>query len=116
MLVSLLANATVSTGFLVLAWMAICVCVLFLLVGLFGPGPRYHIAASTSEDNTSGEFLHTLECLTDSRVHRDTVLTVLTNGEQFYEDELRAIASARQTVNLEAYIFQRGEIATRYLD
>ena len=114
--VSLLADATVSTGFLVLAWLAISICALFLLVGLFGPGPRYRINVADSHDNTSDEFLHTLECLTDSRVHRDTVLTVLTNGDQFYEDELRAIPSARRTINLEAYIFQRGEIATRYLD
>lgn len=116
MLVSLLANATVSTGFVVLAYLAISVCVLFLLVGLFEPGPRYRIDTADPEDNTSDSFLHTLECLTDSRVHRDTVLTVLTNGDQYYEDELRAIASAQQSVNLEAYIFQRGEIATRYLD
>ncbi len=116
MLVNLLASATVSTGFLVVAYIAICAVMLVVFVGLFGPGPRYHINAASSEENTSDEFLHTLECLTDSRVHRDTVLTVLTNGDHFYEDELRAIASARKSVNLEAYIFQRGEIAARYLD
>ena len=116
MLESLLASATVSTGFLVLGWLAIAVCVLFLVVGLFGPGPRYRIESTSSEDNTSDEFLHVLECLTDSRVHRDTLLTVLTNGDQYYENELRTIASAQRSINLEAYIFQRGEIATRYLD
>ncbi len=97
MLVSLLANTTVSTGFFVPAWLAISVCTLFLLVGLFGRDPRYRLASASSEDSTSDGFLHTLECLTDSRVHRDTILTVLTNGD------------------LEAYIFQRGEIAARYL-
>jgi cardiolipin synthase len=116
MLVSLLASALVSTGFLVIAYLAITVVALFIFVGLFGPGPRYKISSASSEGNTSEEFLHTLECLTDSKVHRDTLLTVLTNGDSFYEDELRHIAAAERSVNLEAYIFQRGAIADRYCE
>jgi cardiolipin synthase len=38
---------------------------------------------------------------------------VLTDGSAFYEAELEAISSARQSVQLEAYIFQPGEIADR---
>jgi cardiolipin synthase len=42
-------------------------------------------------------------------------LEVLTNGPCFYEAELTAIAQARSSINLEAYIFHRGEVAERYI-
>jgi cardiolipin synthase A/B len=57
-----------------------------------------------------------LEAVTDAKVNRRTGLHVLTNGDQFYEAELQEIGAAAQTINLEAYIFQKGEIAGRYLD
>jgi cardiolipin synthase A/B len=40
---------------------------------------------------------------------------VLTNGNCFYEAELAAIAEARRSVNLEAYIFKKSAIGERYL-
>jgi cardiolipin synthase len=113
---SLLADVTVSTAFIVVAYLAIGAAALVILVGLFGPGLRYTINSATPEDNTSDDFLNTLEALTDSKVHCGTGLTVLTNGSAFYEEELRAIGVARRSVNLEAYIFQKGEIAKRYAD
>jgi cardiolipin synthase len=85
-------------------------------VALFGPGLRYKLSVSGAEDNTTQGFLQLLEALTDAKIHRATTLEVLTNGPSFYEEELRAIAAARKSVNLEAYIFQRGEIADRYLE
>jgi cardiolipin synthase len=111
----LLASATVSTGFLIVGWLAISVVALSIAVGLFGPGLRYKISATHSEDNASDSFLHVLECLTDSKIHRGNCLTVLTNSESFYEEELRAIGAAQRSVNLEAYIFQKGEIARRFV-
>jgi cardiolipin synthase len=109
-----LAETTVSTAFLVIAYLAIAGAALVIFVGLFGPGLKYKISAP-SEDNGSEEFLHTVEALTDSKIQRNTQVTVLTNGSCFYEEELRAIAAAQQSVNLEAYIFQIGEIAQRYV-
>jgi cardiolipin synthase len=41
---------------------------------------------------------------------------VLTNGEVFYEAELEAIRAARESVNIEAYIFQKGELTKRFVD
>lgn len=114
--VCLLADATVSTGFLVIAYIAIAGALIVLLSGLFGPGPRYKISNTSSEDNTPESFIHVLQCLTDSQAHHGSTLTVLTNGDNFYEEELRAISTARASVNLEAYIFQRGDIAKRFLD
>ncbi len=116
MLLHLLAGMQVSTGFLVVAWLAIAAALLFILSGLFGPGLKYKISATHPEHNGSDEFLRTLEALTDSKIHHCTSFSVKTNGDQFYEDELRAIATAQRSVNLEAYIFQKSEIAQRYLD
>ena len=112
----LLAGTEVSTGFLVTAWLAIGAAILVILSGLFGPGLQYKIAPADPEHNRSDEFLRTLEALTDSKIHRTTHLSVQTNGDHFYEDELRAIAAAQRSVNLEAYIFQKSEIAHRYVD
>ena len=112
----LIAGTEVSTGFLVVAWLAIAGALLVIFSGLFGPGLQYKIAPTDPEDNRSDEFLHTLEALTDSKIHRTTHLSVQTNGDHFYEDELRAIASAQRSINLEAYIFQKSEIAQRYVD
>ena len=87
-----------------------------MVSGLFGPGLRYRISATNPEDNRSDEFLNTLEALTDAKVHRQSSFTVHTNGDDFFEAELQAIAGAQHSVNLEAYIFQKSEIAQRYVD
>jgi cardiolipin synthase len=112
----LLADVTVSTTFIVFADIAIAAAALVILVGLFGPGLRYKISVSAAEDNGSQSFLHALEALTDSKVQQRMKLSVLTNGTEFYEEELRAIEAATRSVNLEAYIFKRGTIAQRYID
>ncbi len=109
------ADVTVSTSFIVVAYIAIGAAAAVIFAALFGPGLRYRISAS-SEDNTSDEFLHNLEVLTDSKLNSSTDLVVLTNGPCFYEEELAAIAAAQRSVCLEAYIFQESEIAQRYVD
>ena len=111
-----LAEVTVSTTFIVFAYLAIGAAALVIFVGLFGPGLRYKISVTNADDNSSESFVHTLEALTDSKVHHDLELRVLTNGPEFYEEELRTIATAKCSVNLEAYIFQRGAIAQRDVD
>jgi cardiolipin synthase A/B len=112
----LMAGATVSTSFIVIAYLAIGATLVVILVALFDPGLRYEISAASSEDNTSGDFLGTLEVLTDSKLNRSRDLMVLTNGPCFYEEELKAITTAEYSVCLEAYIFQGGEIAQRFVD
>jgi cardiolipin synthase len=114
--VILIASTTVSTGFLVVAYLAIAAAALVILASLFGPGLGYKISSTNSEDNRSADFLHLVECLTDSKVNGAPTPTVLTNGENFYGQQLRAIAEAQQSVNLEAYILQESEIARLYLE
>lgn len=64
----------------------------------------------------SEEFAEFLAAVTDAPIHRETCVSVQTNGENFYPAELRAIAAARSTVNLEMYEFLKGDISSRFLE
>src|SRR5581483_459139 len=112
----LLAEATVSTGFMVVAVLAILAQSIILVVAFFGRGPRYKISSPSSQSLESPEFLYMLEALTDAKLNAHTRLEVFTNGVNFYEAELHAIREAKSSVHLEAYIFQEGEIAKRFVD
>ncbi len=109
------AEVTVSTSFIVIAYLSILAMAVLIIVALFDPGLRYRVFASSSESNDSDDFLHMLEALVDAKVNQTTRLTVLTNGPTFYEAELEAIRGAERSVNLEAYIFQKGEIGQRFV-
>lgn len=86
-----------------------------LFMALFAPAMRYQVERFEAPPIDSEKFLQTLEALTDAQINHHSALTVLTNGEEFYEAELQAIQAATQSVNLEAYIFQRGKVAHRFL-
>jgi cardiolipin synthase len=103
-----------STTFFVIAIVAIVAQAYLLVLFFFEPGLRYKMSSPENSSVDSPEFLHELEALTDSKLRRDTAVEVLTNGDQFYEAELAAIAGAQKTISLEAYIFQTGEV-TRWL-
>jgi len=111
----MLAEVTVPTSFIVIAYLSILAMAVLIIVALFDPGLRYRVFASSSESNDSDDFLHMLEALVDAKVNQTTRLTVLTNGPTFYEAELEAIRGAERSVNLEAYIFQKGEIGQRFV-
>jgi cardiolipin synthase len=57
-----------------------------------------------------------LATLADSSLHEATRIEVLTNGENFYEAQLAAIRQAKRSINLEAYIFQKGVVTRRFVD
>jgi cardiolipin synthase len=109
------ADVAVPTSFMVVAMIAIVAQAIVLLVALFQRGLRYKIDQPELQDMDERQFLHTLQAVTDARLSQDTGLDVFTNGEQYYEAELEAIRAARQTVHLEAYIFQRGQVADRFV-
>lgn len=106
----------VSLGFYIFAWIVIGWQLFLVLMAFFAPALRYRIECFEAPEIDSERFLKTLEALTDAQVNHQTSVTVLTNGEQFYEAELSAIAGAKRSINLEAYIFQKGRIAHRFLD
>jgi cardiolipin synthase len=86
------------------------------LGGLIGPTPRYKLTDHNAlPPNDSERFLQVLEALSDAQVNRTGSLDVLTNGPSFYPAELDAIRNASRSVNIEAYIFHKGNIADQYI-
>ena len=113
----LMLAMTMPTWVAVLASIALVFFVSSLLGGLLGPTPRYKLTnADELPANDSDRFLEVVEALADAELNRTGDLTVLTNGPVFYPAELEAIRGATQSVNLEAYIFAKGEIARQYLE
>ncbi|HWR15068.1 MAG TPA: cardiolipin synthase [Terriglobales bacterium] len=114
--VPLLGEFTVSNTFVVLACFAMLAQAIIIVVALFGPSPKYKITMPGQESVSSDQFVWNLEAITDAKLNHSNKLDVFTNGDQFYEAELAAIRSAKKNVNIEAYIFQEGEIAKRFVD
>ncbi|HEY7159781.1 MAG TPA: phospholipase D-like domain-containing protein, partial [Acidobacteriota bacterium] len=54
--------------------------------------------------------------LADAEFSDGNSVKVLPNGENYYEAELEAIENARSSINLEAYIFQKGDAASAFLE
>ncbi|HEX5707794.1 MAG TPA: phospholipase D-like domain-containing protein [Pyrinomonadaceae bacterium] len=102
--------------FTVAATISIFVLGFLLFLALFEPGLAYKISAAPPASLDSPDFLRILEALTDSKVNSCTHVEVLTNGEIYYEAELQALREARRSINLEAYIFQKGEVTRRFLE
>jgi cardiolipin synthase len=90
---------------------------LFLIfLALFEPSLPYKVSERPQEPLDSEEFVRLLGIMADAQVHHSTRVEVLTNGEVFYEAQIQAIRAARDNVNLEAYIFRKGEVARRFLE
>jgi cardiolipin synthase len=104
-----------STAFLVIALISIGAVASLLLIALFGPGHRYHLTKSVALELGSDEYVRLLEALSDAQAHAHTRVEALTNGENFYEAQLEAIRRARSSINLEAYIFAKGEVTRRFV-
>ena len=103
------------TWFDVIAIGSVAVVAFMLFLALFEPGLAYKVEPTDSCDLDSPDFLRMIEALTDAQLRRTCSVEALTNGEVYYEAELEAISRARSSVNLEAYIFQKGEAADRFV-
>jgi len=104
------------TAFLVISIIAVCVLSFMLFLALFEPGLDYKISARAHAALDSEEFLRTLEAITDAKLQQRSRFEVLTNAAVYYEAELDAIRAARKSINLEAYIFQKGEVTKRFVE
>lgn len=105
-----------STTFLVIAIIAIAVLSFLLFLALFEPGLDYRIRTRPAAALDSEEFVCLLEAVTDAKANRRSRVEVLTNGAVYYEAELAAIRAAQKSINLEAYIFQKGEVAEKFVE
>src|SRR5215210_2328022 len=104
------------SAFNVIAIIAIAFLALMLVLALFEPGLMYKIRAVPSAPIDSEDFVRMLGALADAQVHSHNRVEVLTNGEVFYDAELEAIRRARHSINVEAYIFQRGKVSRRFVE
>ncbi len=102
--------------FTVIAIIAIALQGLSLYLALFGPDLPYSVKNAPDSPIDSSDFRALMAALTQAEIQPGNGIDVLTNGDCFYPAELQAIAAARKTINLEAYIFQRGEISRRYVE
>ena len=113
----LLIVHSIPTSLVVLGIIALALVTLGLLASIFGPTPKYEVTgAEELPSNDSPEFLALVESLVDAKVNRTGSFQVFKNGPAFYPAELAAIRGAQRSVNLEAYIFQRSQIGSLYLD
>ena len=104
-----------TTWYEVTSIVAIVFLSLMLFLALFEPYLAYKITDPPDVPIDSDEFFCILASLADASVHRATHIEVFSNGENYYEAELQALREARHHINIEAYIFQKGEIAGRFL-
>ncbi|HEY0406631.1 MAG TPA: phospholipase D-like domain-containing protein [Pyrinomonadaceae bacterium] len=105
-----------SNTFLVISIIAIVAQSFLLFLALFEPGLDYKISTQPAAALETEKFIRMLEAVTDAKAHRRCRIEVLTNGEVYYEAELAAIRAAQKSVNLEAYIFQKGEVARSFVE
>lgn len=87
-----------------------------VILALFEPYLDYKIVKPLDTPLDSEDFFCIVAALTDAQIHRRNQVEVLTNGEVYYEAELQAIGEAKHHINIEAYIFQKGEIASRFVE
>ena len=85
-----------------------------ILAILFTPHVPYHIEAEI--DACSDHFLHVLEATCQTHLEQGNRVDILTNGEAFYPAMLAAIGAAEETINMECYIFKKGEIGDRFIE
>jgi cardiolipin synthase A/B len=105
-----------QTYLLIFAFAGMAVSLLTFLIAFFHPGLEYRTKITSTPPLDSQEFSRLVALLSDSEAHHGTRVEVLTNGQCFYEAELAEIQHATCHICLEAYIFQRGEIATRFIE
>jgi cardiolipin synthase A/B len=85
-----------------------------IVATLFTPHIPYHIEADV--DACSDHFVHVLESTCQTHLEAGNTVEIFTNGDRFYPAMLDAIRGARETINMECYIFKRGAIAGAFVD
>jgi cardiolipin synthase len=88
----------------------------WLVAALFAPGLRYTLASLPQASPESEDFLNELAPLVNSKITRGNQIQILANGETFYDAEFSALQLAQQSIDIEAYIFHKGEVTRRLLE
>jgi cardiolipin synthase len=103
------------TWLLVIAIISMVIVAVLLFLILFEPGLEYRVRPLKAPLD-SDEFTNALGALSDAQPHRYSRVKVLTNGDQFYEAELEAIRGAKESINMEHYIFRPDDTGRRYVE
>lgn len=103
------------TLFNIVAIIAITAQAFLLYLFFFEPRLSYKISNPPGTPLDSKQFIRMLEGLADAEFADGNQVEVLTNGENYYEAELAAILKAKKSINLEAYIFQKGEVTMAFV-
>src|SRR6195256_4610712 len=85
-----------------------------ILAVLFMPHIPYHIQSPI--DARSDHCVHVLESTCQTQLEHGNRVEILTNGDRFYPAMLDAIRGARETVNMECYIFKKGAIGDAFVE
>jgi cardiolipin synthase len=85
-----------------------------ILAVLFTPHIPYHIEGEI--DARSDHFVHVLESTCQTHLQDGNRVDILTNGDNFYPAMLDAIRGARETINMECYIFKKGKIGDAFVE
>ena len=86
-----------------------------LFLSLFSPSLPYTVK-QTPTGIDSPHFFNILAALTGARVQNYEEAQVFTNGENYYPAEIAAIRAAQHNINIEAYIFNNGDIAQNVIE
>jgi cardiolipin synthase len=86
-----------------------------LQMKLFGRTLSFRLDRGGLRRPDQQDFAEFVAAISDAPIHRDTHVSVLTNGDHFYPAQLEAIAAARSTINLETYEFLKSEISDRFV-
>ncbi len=97
------------------AAVALVIVVVLLFLLLFERGLAYCVKPPKAELGEE-KFLRVLAALSDAQFFGQSRVEVLANGEKFYDAMLAAIRQAQCSINLEAYIFARGDVTQRFID
>lgn len=100
----------------IIALFAILAFLSLVIAGMFAPGLKYSLATPPKFSVDDPQFLDELEPLVNSKLTRNNNIEVLENGENFYAAELDAMRHAEHSINVEAYIFHKGQITKQVID
>jgi cardiolipin synthase A/B len=85
-----------------------------ILATLFTPHIPYHIEMDV--DVCSDHFVRVLESTCQAKLEQGNHVEILTDGSTFYPTMLKAIRNARETINMECYIFKKGDIGDAFIE
>ena len=100
----------------ILSAVSIAFLVFLLFLALFEPTLRYKVSKPVTAPLDSEFFLRVLAAMASAGVHKRSRIEVLSNGETYYPAVIEAMSRARKNINLEAYVFERGEVTRRMID